>query len=53
MVINNEYTKKQIRDWLERSIAEAKNPDPVKLAKSELREKRMKKRKKVANNNGL
>lgn len=37
---NNEKTKKQIRNWIEQSIKEAKNPDPRKLMKKQREQKK-------------
>ena len=50
---DSEYTNKQLRDWLDRKVAEAKNPDPIKVAKEKLKVKRIENLKKVANNYGL
>jgi hypothetical protein len=47
--MGNEFTKKQIRDWLENAIKKAKNPDPREKIKRE-REVR---RAKVAKSYGL
>lgn len=51
--MGNEATKKQIQDWLERKVEEAKNPDPVKLKQKELKEKRNKKKKTIEKKHGL
>ncbi len=40
-VINNEFTKQQIRNWLEESIRKAQNTDPKEVLKR-VREKRKK-----------
>lgn len=47
--MGNEKTKRQIRDWIEKSIKEAKNPDQRKL----LKKKRELKKKEVAKNYGF
>ena len=47
--MGNEKTKKQIRDWIEKSIKEAKNPDPRRLMKK----KRDLKKGEVAKNYGF
>ncbi len=50
---DSEYTNKQLRDWLDRKVAEAKNPDPIRVAKEKLKAKREQNLKKIANNYGL
>ena len=47
--MGNEKTKKQIRDWLENAVKEAKNPDLRKV----LKKQRDLKRKTVAKNYGF
>lgn len=47
--MSNTETKAQIRRWIEKSIKEAKNPDPRKLMKK----KRELKKKTVAKSYGL
>lgn len=47
--MGNELTKQQLRNWLDKSVKEAKNPDPRKL----MREERKKKRKQIAKGYGL
>lgn len=47
--MGNSATKKQIKDWIENAIKEAKNPDPRKL----LKKQRQKKKKKIKKNYGL
>jgi len=47
--MSNEATKKQIRDWIENAIKEAKNPDPRKLMKK----KREQRKSKIKKNYGL
>jgi len=47
--MGNEATKKQIREWIEKAIKEAKNPDPRKL----LKKQRKKKKEKIAKSYGL
>jgi hypothetical protein len=47
------YTNKQLRDWLDRKVAESKNPDPVKLEKEKLKAKRKERLKNFAIKYGL
>ncbi|MFA5395223.1 MAG: hypothetical protein WC346_04315 [Methanogenium sp.] len=47
--MGNEKTKKQIRDWLEQSVKEARNPDMRKIIKK----KRELKKKEIAKNYGF
>jgi hypothetical protein len=37
--MGNEYTKKQIRTWLENAIKKAQNPDPAEKVKRERRQR--------------
>lgn len=53
MNTNSDYTNRQLNDWMKRKIQEAKNPDPVKLEKEKLKKERMKRKEKIAVNNGL
>lgn len=47
--MGNEATKKQIRDWIENAIREAKNPDPRKIIKKQREQRKAK----VEKNYGL
>jgi hypothetical protein len=47
--MSNEYTKLQIRTWLENAVKKATNPDPAERAKRE----RQQKAKKVAQKYGI
>lgn len=47
--MGNEATRKQIRDWIEEQIKEARNPDPRKLMKKQREQRKAK----VEKNYGL
>jgi hypothetical protein len=38
-ILNNEGTKQQIRNWIERAIAKAQNPDPREALKKKRAER--------------
>lgn len=40
--MSNEYTKKQIKDWLDNAVKKAQNPDPREKVKREREERRKK-----------
>jgi len=47
--VSSKQTKEQIRKWIESSIKNAKNPDPL----IEIKRKRKEKSKKIARSHGL
>lgn len=51
--MNNEGTKKQIKDWLDRAYKMARNPDPLEEARIALREKRIKRKSIIKGRYGL
>jgi len=47
--MGNDYTKKQIKDWLERAVRKAKNPDLREIMKK----RREQRKKKIIKNYGF